>query len=290
MITAIKFVSESLGDNIAFSPYPDLYQKKHGGTVYVQTKWHFLFDTDNENVKFVPKNEEVKADTHYKLYMFFKPGFNLQKVACHQLGLDYIEVIPKLKVNNPIKFNKKKKYVCISVHSTAQMKYWNNSSGWDKVVRYLKKLDYDVIVIDKFKLFGNPKKMMNGIPSGAIDETGDYPLEYRMEQIKNCSFFIGLSSGLSWVAFAMKKKAIIISGCTEETNEFTAECYRVINKNVCYGCLNDDTIDDTGRKLATMGWMWCPRNKNFECTKKITFEMVKEKIDQCIKDIKLETP
>ena len=32
-------------------------------------------------------------------------------------------------------------------------------------------------------------------------------------------------------------------------------------------------------------WMYCPRNKNFECSKEISFEMVKEKIDQCIKDL-----
>jgi len=29
--------------------------------------------------------------------------------------------------------------------------------------------------------------------------------------------------------------------------------------------------------------LWCPRDKNFECSKEISFEMVKEKIDQCIK-------
>lgn len=287
MVTVIKFVTESLGDNIAFSPYADLYQKKHGGIVYVQTKWHFLFDTDNENVKFVSKNEEIKADTYYNLYMLFKSGYNLQKVACQQLGLDYVEIVPKLKVNNPIKLNKKKKYVCISVQSTSQMKYWNNNSGWDKVVRYLKKLGYDVLAIDRDEVFGIKEKW-NKIPSGAINETGNFPLEYRMEQIKNASFFIGLSSGLSWIAFAMKKKAIVISGCTEETNEFNSGCYRVINKNVCHGCLNDDTIEDTCRKLDEMGWLWCPRNKNFECTKEISFEMVKEKIDQCIQDIKSE--
>jgi len=288
MVTLIEFVTESLGDNIAFSPYPDVYQKKHGGTVYVKTKWHNLFDTDNENVKFIPKTQDVQSDVHHKLYMLFKPGFNLQKVACKQLDLDYVEIIPKLKANNPIKFNKKKKYVCISVQSTAQMKYWNNNSGWDKVVRYLKKLGYDVLAIDRDEVFGKGGVKWNHIPSGAINETGNYPIEYRMEQIKNCSFFMGLSSGLSWIAFSMKKKAIVISGCTEESNEFNAGCYRVINKSVCHGCLNDDTIDDTCLKLSTMGWMWCPRNKNFECTKEISFEMVKEKIDQCIRDIKSE--
>jgi ADP-heptose:LPS heptosyltransferase len=32
--------------------------------------------------------------------------------------------------------------------------------------------------------------------------------------------------------------------------------------------------------------MFCPKKKNFECTREITFEMVKEKIDQLIEDKK----
>lgn len=287
MVTVIEFVTESLGDNIAFSPYADLYQKKHGGTVYVKTKWNNIFITDNQNVKFVSKTEEVQYNIYHKLYMLFKPGVCLQQVACLQLGLDYIEIIPTLKMDSSLKINKKKKYVCISVQSTAQMKYWNNNSGWDKVVRYLKKLGYDVLAIDKDEVFGTPQKW-NRIPSGAINETGNYSIDYRIQQIKNCEFFLGLSSGLSWVAFALKKKAIVISGCTEETNEFNQGCYRVINKNVCHGCLNDDKIENIGQKLISAGWMWCPRNKSFECTKEISFEMVKQKIDQCIKDTKSE--
>jgi hypothetical protein len=34
--------------------------------------------------------------------------------------------------------------------------------------------------------------------------------------------------------------------------------------------------------------MFCPKNKNFECTSSITFEMVKEQIDKLIKDHNLK--
>jgi hypothetical protein len=44
------------------------------------------------------------------------------------------------------------------------------------------------------------------------------------------------------------------------------------------------SIDNKNRILSE-GWMYCPRNKNFECSKKISFEMVKQKIDKCIKEI-----
>ena len=102
-------------------------------------------------------------------------------------------------------------------------------------------------------------------------------------QIKNCDFFIGLSSGLSWLAWALNKKVVIISGCTNEDNEFKENCYRVINKNVCNGCLNDSSLDNQTK--ITTSWMYCPRDKNFECSREISFDMVKEKIDLCIQDL-----
>lgn len=281
MKTLINLISQSLGDNIAFSVYADLYQKKHGGQVYVKSKWFDLFYSDNPNVYFVDLDYEDTFDIVKEICFIFQEG-PMQKIICDTLELNYEEVMPLIKISDKYKFNKKKKYVCISVHSTAQMKYWNNGVGWQKVIRYLKKLNYDVYVIDKFELFGL-KGNFNKIPEGAINETGDYPIDYRIQQIKNCSFFIGLSSGLSWLAWALNKKVVMISGCTNEDNEFKKNCYRVINKNVCHGCLNDSSIDNI--KGIAESWMYCPRNKDFECTKTISFEMVKEKIDQCIRDL-----
>jgi autotransporter strand-loop-strand O-heptosyltransferase len=198
------------------------------------------------------------------------------------LNLEYKELIPKIKNNLPTKLDKKRKYVCISIQSTSQMKYWTDG-GWYKTTEYLKKLGYDVLVIDKYESFGISDKM-NYIPQNAINETGDISLDYRIQQIKDCEFFIGLSSGLSWLAFALDKKVILISGCTNEDNEFKHNCYRVINKNVCHGCLNDETIDNASD--ITKSWIYCPRNKKFECSKQISFNMVKEKIDICLSDIK----
>ena len=41
-----------------------------------------------------------------------------------------------------------------------------------------------------------------GDPHGAEDETGERPLQERARWLKHAEFFIGLSSGLSWVAWA----------------------------------------------------------------------------------------
>lgn len=276
-ITIIHFISHALGDNIAFSPYADLYQKKHGGKIFVKTKWHTILDTDNPNVEFVSLEFECAGAKVIDVRFAFQRG-PLQKIICDALGLEYKEIRPKLRLNPKYSFNRKKKYVCISVQSTAQMKYWN-PNGWDKIVKFVKDKGYDVYCIDKDEVFGIDGKW-NYMPKGAYNETGDYPIQLRMEQIKNCEFFIGLSGGLSWVAWALNKKVVMVSGCTDEDNEFKEGCYRVINKDVCHGCLNDPTIDNING--VHTGWMYCPRNKNFECTKKISVESVKLKINNCI--------
>jgi len=279
MITVIEFNTNALGDNIAFSPYADLYQKKHGGKVYVKTNWYKILYSDNSNVYFIDKSFNIKFDKYF-LVDFHFVNQPMQKIVCDQLGLEYTELLPKIKQNGKSSFNKKKKYVCISIHSTSQMKYWNNSKGWDKVVRFLKKNGYDVYVIDKNEVFGTKEKW-NKIPEGAINETGNYPIEYRIQQIKNCDFFIGLSSGLSWLAWALGKKVLLISGCTQNFNEFTSNIYRIINKNVCHGCLNDESIDN--KKGILSKWLYCPRNKDFECSKQILPEHVIEQIQNIIK-------
>ena len=50
--------------------------------------------------------------------------------------------------------------------------------------------------------------------------------------------FIGLSSGLSWLAWAAGTPVVLISGFTHPTNEFTTP-YRVINWHTCNSCWND---------------------------------------------------
>lgn len=279
--TLINFVTESLGDNIAFSPYAEEYQKKFGGQVFVKTKWHSIFKSENKNVVFVDKNYLGEFDKIYDIRFDFtnKP---MQKIICDQLQLEYKEIKPSILVKDNYSFNRKKKYICISVHSTAQMKYWNKKGGWDQIIEYLNGLGYDVYVIDKDETFGTREKT-NCIPKKAINQTGNYPIEYRIAQIKNCEFFIGLSSGLSWLAWALGKKVVMISGCTLPSNEFSLNNYRVFNDKVCNGCLNDPSIDNVSGILSS--WMYCPRNKDFECSKQIDFSMIKEKIDLLIKTL-----
>ena len=272
----ICFESSSLGDTIAWMPYVEEFRKAHKCHVFVKCWFQELFDYPQ--IYFVNDKEDYYA--RYTLGIFNEHGYHpnhtntipLQKVASDILGFNYTclkPVMDELPIVNIKK--RKKKYVCISIQSTAQCKYWNNKSGWYKTVEGLKNRGYDVVCIDKHFGFGVGDEM-NECPSNCIDDTGDKPLENRMNTIKGCEFFIGISSGLSWLAWACDKPVIMISGFTDTWNEFDNE-YRVINKNVCNSCWNKKE-----NKFDRDNWLWCPEGKGFECSKEISVEMVEEQI------------
>ena len=139
------------------------------------------------------------------------------------------------------------------------------------VVKFLKDNGYRVICIDKEKIHGIGLNW-NFIPYGAEDFTGDLPLQERINLIKDADFFIGLSSGLSWLAWGCKVPVVMISGFTHPTNEFETP-YRVINYHTCHSCWNDMRLD-----FDHFDFLWCPRHKgtdrHFECTKLISPEQV----------------
>lgn len=104
-------------------------------------------------------------------------------------------------------------YVCIGVQASAAIKAWLYPHGWDVVIDYLRRLGYRVLCIDKY-----PIKSDHGftvkIPEGAEDFTGDFPLSERVNLLAYADFFVGLSSGLSWLAWAANCPVILISGIT----------------------------------------------------------------------------
>ena len=283
----IDFKSASLGDSIAWIPYVEEFRLKHNCKIFCNTIFSEIFEDQYPNISFTKNIKmEIPFFATYELGYFIKDedriegdvrNMSLQEIACKILGLENKEIKPKL-----IKHHKTtdEKSVCIAIQSTAQCKYWNNQNGWIKTIEYLKNLGYKVYCIDKNYSYGSKDKM-NIVPYNAIDKTGDFTLTERIKQIKEADFFIGLGSGLSWLAWACEKPVIMISGFSDPKSEFYTP-YRVHNKNVCNSCWNDSSVEfDKG------DWLWCPRNKNFECSKEITFEMVKEKIDQCINDLKI---
>lgn len=272
--------SPSIGDIIAWVPMVDKFQKEKNKKVNLYTPYAELFQSSYPNINFdYYNNQPTQGNNIIRIGTYDVGGkkwseYNLQELVAKILGIEYKETRPKISLPSNLKNNFKKKYVCIATHSTAQFKYWNNPEGWSKTIDYLKSLGYDVVCIDKNPVYGVDGSM-NQIPSNCIDKTGDLPFQERINDIFHCDFFIGLTSGLSWLAWGIGKPVVFISGISLPRTDFTTP-YRVTNtsKDVCHGCASEpDFVFDK------FNWNFCPKNKNFQCTKEITFEMVKEKID-----------
>ena len=279
--------SGSLGDTLAWTPVVNRFAIENNIKVDYFTPYKNLFEAKYPNINFYNYSDKNNISTDSQIYELkfdcskLDNTKNLQEIASDILNVYHRQERPELNVSQPFKRNFNKKYVCIATQSTSQFKYWNNSTGWKQTVDYLKTIGYDVVCIDKHECFGTDKKM-NCIPKGCINKTGDISLQERMSDLYFCDFFIGLTSGLSWLAWSLEKPVVLISGISKENTEFFTP-YRVTNTNVCHGCTTEK-----GYEFDRNDWMFCPKNKNFECTSSITFEMVKEKIDKLIKDNNLK--
>lgn len=286
---AIQFPVGTLGDTVGWLPYAIKFQRKHGCrlTCAMAAALIPLFRDAYPEVTFVT-HEEVKPEKYYATYnlgLFFDDKdcvyqpcdfrlVGLHRTAGYILGVDPEEVAPRIAVKSgprPIP----ERYVVIATQSTTQSKYWNNPTGWREIVAFLKASGYRVVCIDQKSTHGHGL-VWNHLPYGVEDLTGDLPLLERAYWIKHADFFIGLSSGLSWLAWAVGAKVVMISGFSHPTTEFTTP-YRVINYHTCNSCWSDP-----GHRFDHQDFLWCPRHKGtprqFECTRLITVAHVKKAI------------
>ena len=245
----IRFPVHTLGDSIAWFSYVDRFRMKHKCKLHCAVSPWFaeILAKQYPEIDFCTREEAEKlssyANYNIGLYelgnMTHQPMehryVGLHKFAAYLLGVDDQELPPKFDLSAPRII--KEKYVCIAVQSTSLCKMWNNPIGWRTVVAWLKEQGYRVLCVDK-EPFTGKQGTYTYMPPNAEDFTGNKPLQERIDLIKEADFFIGLSSGLSWVAWGCRVPVVLISGFTEPWNEFYTP-YRIINHNVCHGCWND---------------------------------------------------
>jgi autotransporter strand-loop-strand O-heptosyltransferase len=276
----IGFESSSLGDTLAWMPYCDEFQKKHDCKLIVATFKNFLFKDQYPNIEFVEPNTIVpNLFAKYDLGWFYDLNkepvlpstIPLQATATNILGLDYAEIKPKLNFESKgfmIEGVIYKNHVCIATNSTAGCKEWTNEN-WQELIDYLNGKGYAVVNMS----------LENNFNYKGLTTIKDYSMENTMQIIDSSEFFIGLSSGLSWLAWALNKHVYMIANFSEENHEFKTDCTRITNKSVCNGCWNNPNF-----KFDKGDWNWCPINKNllkhFECQKSITSQMVIENIEK----------
>lgn len=290
----IKYPVGTLGDIIAWFPYAQIFKYKHDCELYCEMAPEIagLFKATYPELQFVlPDNRPHEIYATYYMGIFFPCDdrvhqpvdfriTGLQKTIPYILGISPEEVRPRIAPQNIDRIITEP-YVCIASQATSQAKYWNNPTGWLNTIKHLKEKGYRVLCIDQ-KICHGAGSRWNTIPYGAEDFTGDLPLQERVDLLFHADFFIGLSSGLSWLAWAVGKPVLLISGFSLPLNEFYTP-YRVINYHVCNGCWNDST-----EEFVHSDFEWCPRHKHtdrqYECTRFITFENVNNVIDRLIKD------
>jgi len=241
--------------------------------VIVCTYWNHLFRDVYPELEFVEPGSTVhNIHGQYSIGWFYDPKkepampntIPLQQAATNILGLDYTEIQPRINYivsERPYE----QKYVSIATNSTSGCKFWTKE-GWQGLINHLHLLGYKVINVSKEKN-----------PFNHAEQISDTSMENTMNVIHHSEFFIGLSSGLSWLAWGMGKKVVMISNFTEQDHEFTSNCIRITNPKVCNGCWNSPIY-----KFDKGDWDWCPVHKGtkrqFECHTSITSEMVIEKI------------
>lgn len=274
----IAFDSKSLGDSIAWIPYVMEFKKKHNCKVIVSTFWNHLFESEYPEIEFVTPGIPVpNLIAMYSIGWFYDKNkepiqpnlIPLQQTITNILGLDYVEIKPKIhNPTNPRPYQKK--YVTIATNSTAGCKFWTRES-WQTLINHIHSLGYKVINVSKED---NPFENVNKIKNTSMSHT--------ISVINHSEFFIGLSSGLSWLAWGLGKEVVMISNFTQPDHEFTINCTRIINQSVCNGCWNNPEFTfDKG------DWNWCPVHKGterqFECHTSITPKMVIDQIQHLIK-------
>jgi autotransporter strand-loop-strand O-heptosyltransferase len=275
-VVYIALDSKALGDSIAWFPYVDEFRKKHSCKIICSTFHNYLFESEYPEIKFV--NPGYPVNGIYAMYKvgWFGPEHNkhrnitdcrnipLQRIASEYLGLSNTEVKPRIKKFQSVS---KTKSITIGPSSTTQAKYWNNPNGWQEVVNHYASKGYIINILDTHDTKLKNVKQLNK------DQRN---IDNCIKLIQESDVFVGLGSGLSWVAWALNTPVVMISGFSKSWCEFKNP-YRIVKEDVCNGCFNNDKYwFDKG------DWNWCPAQKNFECTKSISSNEVIKMIDKAL--------
>lgn len=287
------FPTKTMGDNITLFPYMNAFEKYYKCQVSC-TVPDYMKDIVKLYYPNIRITEEISEDSYATYYMvgqnFHEPitsTENIRNVPLEQFGqsiLGWNISVDKVIYRPTKKRQIKEPYVCIAVQASGTPKAWLNPNGWKFVVKYLKEIGYRVLCIDKESKTSDYGNVVQ-IPEDAEDFTGDIALIERINLLAYADFFIGIGSGLSWLAWSTNIPVILISGFSAPWYEFKTP-YRINNILVCHSCFNDIRFD-----YGSI--FYCPRYKGteqaYECSKKISAQQVIDAIDHLIADKKIES-
>lgn len=278
-LVIFQFPGTALGDLLANISAVDLFQKKHQCKMIVYICKQQLIDILKDqypNLHFTNKDCELNQEC-YAHYLYSIGNISqstvspfdfrivgLQATNAHLLNIEEIK-IEKAKLNLTAQRKIKDKYVVINTSASAEHKTWLKQN-WMEVVKYLKSLGYIVYQIG----------LQEQLIQGCQNLIGDIHLQQRINLIKDADMFIGLSSGLSWVADSCNIPVVMICNITFPRHQFYTK-YRVHAIHGCKGCIHVLTREVNKD---------CRNTVYYQCKHNITVKQVCNTIDDVIKDFK----
>jgi len=259
-----------LGDTICFSCFLDDFVKKYKPkSLKISTFWKEIFDE---------KYQFIDATTNVHLYVdkLVNIGFHKEELNHVRNGMIWAvknimglnQDIPLLKP--PLKkldlINKKKK-ITIATESLKKIAKWDRANGWEEVIKTLLNAGFEIHNVSYEKTTEI---------EGVIYHDNNNDISEALHHIAESVLFIGLSSGLSWLAWSYDVPVVMISGFTKHYNEFP--CYRVINERACNGCFN------ILKNISNECPLFLNTERQNECHNMITPDMVLTQVANALKD------
>lgn len=243
----IKLDAYALGDSIAWMPYVEEFRVKYNCNVICSTFHNSLFIDCYPNILFTEPNIQISniyaqyyigaSNDDNLIYSKIKSNEHpLQMVASETLGFEYKEIVPNL---SNLCFGKERriqeKYVTLSEFGSSPIKEWKEVNGWQNIVDYLNQKGIRVAVISK------EKTQLKDV----IDLTGDFSLIDRCVDIKHAEFHLGVSSGLSWLAWGLGTHVVMVSDVTPSWHEFKTNITRINSTDLISVNYDNNRVTDT---------------------------------------------
>ena len=289
----IEIDTKALGDIIGWFPYVEEFRQQHGCDMYAALWSDKLFTNEYyPHITFI-KPKLVDIEFYKSVYAYYSiavwldrknktfhrdchrytfVGIPHQQIASDQLGLKFKEIRPLINETSAKPTNQ----VCIAIYGSSGIKQWMNPSGWQEVVDWL--IDRGYVV----KLLGAESDGYKGVyyPKGVIKVDSSTDIHMASKELKQSKLFIGLGSGLTWLAWSLGVPVVVISGFSEPLTEMQSNCIRIsAPPMVCSGCY-------TKQIFFQDRWDYCPQHQDtarqHECSKKITSNMVIEELEKLL--------
>jgi autotransporter strand-loop-strand O-heptosyltransferase len=269
----MHFDSFCLGDTICFSSYIDTFLEFHKPKkVIISTFFPHLFKSTDDRYEFINANQKLKLTIDKLLDV----GYDKNSLEDTKGGMMYAAKrtmllpqetkpgkCPVIPYERKVIPNK----IAIAPESLKKIAQWNffGNYGWQQLVNEIVNSGFVVSNVS----YENTMSLKNVTGFHGHDD-----IRVALNEILSSRVFVGLSSGLAWLAWAYGVPVVMISGFTKEHNEF--DCFRVVNKFSCNGCFN------LFQNIQSTCPLFLGTERENECHKSITPQMVINKINEVL--------